>query len=464
MSIRSGAFLRPMCHAAAAVAFCFGTALAQVPNPVVTAVPSSVPAGDPSHDYIFFATNHLAGTGYVEQEFFIEGTANRYLTPPLTTGSVIDSGHPYKTRIVVRRPVDPAKYNGTVLVEWLNVTNGFDADNTWFFAWEHILRAGYAWVGVSAQNVGVSRLRNWSPARYGTLDVTQGGTVTGDALSYDIFSQAGQAIANPQGVDPLAGLHPRLIIGMGESQSASRLATYANSIQPLANFYEGLLLLSSLGNRIRTDLDVPVFKVLTEYDVTALEATVRQPDTSLFVTWEVAGTSHVDKHLRASREPLELRDLGVSSEALLAPQCGVQSIGTNVPTQYVMASALDHLVQWIGDAPPPPSAPRIEIAQFGNPSLAARDSLGLALGGIRLAELEVPIEYNVGTNTGPGACVRWGYSLPFAQSLIDELYRNHGRYVSQVSQVNDANVEAGYILEVDADISTGIAAHSKIGK
>ena len=72
MSIRSGAFLRPMCHAAAAVAFCFGSALAQVPNPVVTAVSSSVPAGDPSHDYIFFATNHLAGTGYVEQEFFIE--------------------------------------------------------------------------------------------------------------------------------------------------------------------------------------------------------------------------------------------------------------------------------------------------------------------------------------------------------------------------------------------------------
>jgi hypothetical protein len=254
------------------------------------------------------------------------------------------------------------------------------------------------------------------------------------------------------------------VIAIGESQSASRLATYANSIQPLANLYEGILLLSSLGNRIRTDLDVPVFKVLTEFDVTALEATVRQPDTDLFATWEVAGTSHVDKHLRASREPLELRDLGVSSEALLAPTCGVTSIGTNVPTQYVMASALDHLVLWVDDGTPPPSGPRIEIATFGNPSLAARDSLGLALGGIRLSELAVPIEYNVGTNTGPGACVRWGYSLPFAESLLAELYRNHGKYVSQVSQVNDANVDAGYILEVDSEISTSKAAQSDIGK
>jgi hypothetical protein len=43
--------------------------------------------------------------------------------------------------------------------------------------------------------------------------------------------------------------------------------------------------------------------------------TYASPDTARFKTWEVAGTSHVDKHLRASREPLELRDLGVSSEA-----------------------------------------------------------------------------------------------------------------------------------------------------
>ena len=64
----------------------------------------------------------------------------------------------------------------TVLVEWTNVTNGFDAENVWFFGWEHMLRAGYAWVGVSAQQVGVNRLKSWSP-RYGALDVTQGGTI-----------------------------------------------------------------------------------------------------------------------------------------------------------------------------------------------------------------------------------------------------------------------------------------------
>jgi hypothetical protein len=46
--------------------------------------------------------------------------------------------------------------------------------------------------------------------------------------------------------------------------------------------------------------------MLTEYDVENSEASVRQPDTMMFRTWEVAGSSHVDQHLRMSREPLEL--------------------------------------------------------------------------------------------------------------------------------------------------------------
>ena len=158
------------------------------------------------------------------------------------------------------------------------------------------------------RQVGVARLQTWNPTRYGALNVNDSGAITGDALSYDIFSQAGQAIKHPVGVDPLGGLKVRHMIAIGESQSASRLATYVNSIDPLADVYDGFVLLSTLGNQFRTDLTVPVWKILTEFDVENSEATVRQPDTAKFRTWEVAGTSHVDQHLRRSREPLELRD------------------------------------------------------------------------------------------------------------------------------------------------------------
>jgi hypothetical protein len=347
-----------------------------------------------------------------------------------------------------------------VLVEWINVTNGFDAENTWFFSWEHILRSGYVWVGVSAQRVGVDAMKAWSPNRYGTLDVTAGGTINNDALSYDIYSQAGQAIRAPGAVDVLDGLKPKVVIAMGESQSASRLATYANSIQPLANVYDGVLLLSALGNPIRTDSTVPVFKVLTEFDVGALEAAVRQPDTSMFRTWEVVGTSHVDYHLRQSREALELRDLGTSSEAAL--HCGVPTIGTRVPTQYVLAAADDAMVRWITTGTPPPTAPRIEIASF-SPTVIARDSLGLALGGIRLSQLAVPTAYNVGFNTGPGACNRWGYYIPFDIPMLDQLYPSHNEYVKQVRDVTHDNLQSGFILSVDADATVNAADASAVG-
>ncbi len=56
---------------------------------------------------------------------------------------------------MVRRPVDPATFNGTVIAEWYNVSNQWDQEVDWFQTHEHLVREGYAWVGVSAQRAGV---------------------------------------------------------------------------------------------------------------------------------------------------------------------------------------------------------------------------------------------------------------------------------------------------------------------
>ncbi len=135
-----------------------------VPNPtVVGPIPATVALGDPSHDYPFFATDiDLASRGYVEEEFFFEGTASRYdfppnvtaLSTPMTTGNVIGSA-PYKTRMLVRRPALAAQFNGTVLMEWLNVTALYDLDACWLSGHENMLRRGTAWIGVSAQRAGI---------------------------------------------------------------------------------------------------------------------------------------------------------------------------------------------------------------------------------------------------------------------------------------------------------------------
>ena len=156
---------------------------AGVPNPTITGpIPANAPPGDSSHDYPQTATSldlgrplDVTSLGYVEEEYFFSGTANVYSTPPLATGTIVSSGHPYKSRIIVRRPTSPAQFNGTVLVEWVNVTSGYNNDTLFRGSQDHLVRAGYAYVGVSAQRVGVqvppAGLTAWSPTRYGSLDV-----------------------------------------------------------------------------------------------------------------------------------------------------------------------------------------------------------------------------------------------------------------------------------------------------
>ncbi|SPE31875.1 exported hypothetical protein [Candidatus Sulfopaludibacter sp. SbA3] len=176
------------------IGFLFGA------NPIVSGpIARKTAAGDPAHNYPFFsALEDLNRRGYVEQEYFYSGTANRYETPAGATGKVIDGNHKYKTRLLVRRPADAKKFNGTVIVEWNNVTSGHDLDIDWYQIHDYLMRSGYAWIGVSAQRVGVAALKVWNKDRYGSLDVTADLTVMDDALSYDIFADVGRAAREPR--------------------------------------------------------------------------------------------------------------------------------------------------------------------------------------------------------------------------------------------------------------------------
>ncbi len=110
------------------------------------------------------------------------------------------------------------------------MTPGHDLDIDWLQAHDYWMRTGYLWVGVSAQRVGVEALKVWNAKRYGSLDVTHGGTITNDDLSYDIFAQAAQAVRAPGAVNIVGGLRVQRLFATGHSQSAGRLATYVNSV------------------------------------------------------------------------------------------------------------------------------------------------------------------------------------------------------------------------------------------
>src|SRR5215471_8230737 len=180
-SVRAAA-LGVACLLACSLAVAVSPAGAEVPDPTVTGpIPANAPPGDPSHDYPLLATAlDLASLGYVEEEYFFSGKANRYDLP---TATILSTGHPYKSRLIVRRPTSPEKFNGTVLVEWANVSSGFCNDRMFQLSQVHLLRAGYAYVGVCAQSLGVHGpvgLLKWNPNRYAGLDLSDHGTIPDD--------------------------------------------------------------------------------------------------------------------------------------------------------------------------------------------------------------------------------------------------------------------------------------------
>jgi Alpha/beta hydrolase domain/Lipase C-terminal domain/Lipase (class 2) len=419
----------------------------KVEGPIPGSLPGDRLAPDLEDTYPFFSTwVDLKAAGFVEEEFYVSGTANAFST----TGAKIESDVPYRTRIIVRRPAKQSKFNGTVLVEWQNVTAGYDLDALWNHT--HILREGYAWVGVSAQRVGVDQLAAWSPTRYGDLDVTGGRRFLTDQLSYDVFSQAAQAIRSSERVDPLRGLDVDTVLAIGASQSASRMTIYYNSILPqIEGVFDAYgFIVGSAPTRIG---DEPVFQVLSETDV---RSPVRPPDTGRFRRWEVAGSAHSGWNGREYRAPLQARDLGAVPEYSCA-----RPPFSRVPLHHVTAAAYDHLARWADGGPAPPTA---EPLVFNPDGTKARNELGLALGGIRLSQVDVPIALNTGDNAGESFCILFGTHIPFDEATLDRLYPSHRGYVSAVDEVDHRNVRDGYIVRADARQNHRDAEDSDIGR
>jgi hypothetical protein len=413
----------------------------------------------------------LAAAGYVEEEYFLDGEATGYRFAPgagLTLDGrwdvVPDATREFRTRLLVRRPGDPAAANRTVYLEWQNVSGGVDIDAAWIHNYEEILRSGYVWVGVSAQRAGVhgpplipglsQPLTLWDPERYDTREIAD------DALSYDIFTQAARAVGPGRpgdGVDPLGGTPVARVLAAGQSQSAGRLATYVNAVHPLARAIDGFLI-SARGAwvaplfgsgamitrepaRIRDDVDALVFRVNTEGEALS-SYVVRQPDTDTYRYWEIAGSSHQSAYSTVGVDGLFARDLSGPSRVGALPD-------NDLPAHRAMNAALAHLDRWLRTGEPPPGAPLIDIG--GDPVEVLRDPFGNATGGLRLPEVAVPLA-QYGPFGLPTISHRLrGFTVRFDPALLRQLYPDRADYLAKYAAATDAALEAGWLLPADAE-------------
>lgn len=446
-------------------------------------------------------TAQHAVAGLLEQEFRICGLAKRYrMADPAADlaaeladdvaadAACIDGGHPYTTRLLVRRPSDPARFNGTVVVEWLNVSAGQDLDFVYAATRELILRAGYAWVGVSAQRVGVERLVVWNPQRYAGLSVAAPlddpasnkpldpaqaftGAAGGDVLCWDIFSHVAMALrrspAAVLGVPSVARL-----VAAGESQSAFRLSRYFNAMQPGLGLYDGFLLYDRGDpHALRTDLPVKLISMGSEFFAEYAGAPPKDSGNQRW--WDLAGASHVslaemadyiDPQVR--RDGVQLLDGRVASLTEVLAQGGdpaAPPLWSRVPNADLMKAALHALTGWITQGVVPPSAPRLQLEMQGDgqedgqggPAHLLRDDQGRAIGGVRFAAYEVPTASNVGVTASPPRIA--GHHLDFTPNEMARRYGSPDQYVNLVTVAVRANVAQGFLLQEDAHRVVGEA-------
>ena len=165
--------------------------------------------------------------GYVIEEFFLSGAGNLYEFTP--TGIRVVSpcpaaatsgctNIPYTTRMIVKRPRRDRDFSGTVVIEPLNPSGGFDIAAVWDRSRELFTANGDIFIGWSSKSVIINALKQWNPARYAGLHwdylpFTPGSNSgVNDGITFDIAAQVGALIKTNGRGSPLHGLRVRHVI------------------------------------------------------------------------------------------------------------------------------------------------------------------------------------------------------------------------------------------------------------
>lgn len=441
----------------------------------------------------------LSEQGYVAEEYFLEGNAAVF-EPESALGVdghwTVRSGvtKPYRVRLVVVRPADRARFSGTAVVEWINVSAGGDAAPGWITMHREAISAGHAWVAVSAQKVGidggngldlgVAPLKQASPERYASLEHP------GDSFAFDIFAQAGQGVRH--NADTLfGGAGVKRLIAFGASQSAWFLTTYVNAVAPLDAAFDGYFLqarfsgaaplrdpnifgdLALPGTQLRGDLPYPVVVVESETDIVGEGisqggyAAARQPANDRLRVWEIAGASHADLSIFAVANadtdglPAAKRiRLWKPSRSLFGAMIDVPV--NSAPQQYyMMNAALRAMASWVaGGKAPARGEPIRTISSMDTSPIVARDALGRSEGGIRSPWADAPVMIHSGASklTHPiGRLV--GASRPLSAAELAGLYpRGEAQYLAAFEASLDEAVASGYFIPAHREEIMGLAA------
>jgi hypothetical protein len=455
-----------------------------------------VPGGPPSAN--------LPAHGYVEEEYFVSGTANIYQYDSNWNRTLKQANVPYTTRMVIRRPTDRAKFSGTVQYECGHPQMGNTGN--WNATKDYILRHGDIFVGVmcgadlitrrtpaTAPPTGAPFVLKWFDAkRYAPIDWPED-----DGIRYDVIAQTGALLKSKDKSNPLAAYNVQRIYCAGWSFTGSLWRVYINEgfhdeyrMPNGSPIFDGYLLgISSstfsggydplnndqnlpVGNprRVTKSVDVPVIEQMSENEaITNFGPQAPESDDlkSRHRLYEVPGLTHgngLGSGVNGMR--FQLTQHGYPAGAARGGvNAACRPTPSDVPMGDIAIASLSNMDAWARKNIPPPHAPRMKIDPATK--LGLKDTYGNTEGGLRTAQLDVPLA-RYGDNLDPACTVQRPQSpagsgfisvwrFPLSQEQLAVLYKNKDDYLSKFKKRLDELVKDHWLLQPEADKQFEIA-------
>ncbi len=421
----------------------------------------------------FVPTGHARATidefDYVEEEWFASGKAE---------------GHPYTTSLTVRRPRDPGRFSGVVVVEPVHAAS---AAPIWIYTSSYQMRSGHGWVAACSQKSVLDNfVRPANPERYVDLEIWSDAPppeTSGidsirlpadragiqarleqmrrqNILSTPILAQVGAALAT--GAGPFAGMGAPHVLLAGHSQTGAVVTDY------IANAHDGQRLVdgspvyhgyfpSGAPSVCFGPRDVPIVQVVSDGDIASHNGPGREgrgyrrddsdDPSDRYRLYELAGVPHMGTRYPPYNDTAMWQIDPTGTAGRLPPDAVMNSL----PHGELFNMGLHHLVQWVVNGITPPRADRIGVGPDGR---LLKDGHGNTRGGVRSAQMDVPrLKYTSTPGVddhGEPAFGVVGLEEPLPAAALQALYRDHADYVERFNHRLDELIGDGWFLAEDA--------------
>lgn len=447
----------------------------------------------------------LEAVGYMEEEYFFSGTANVYAKASDTQMTVLACNAPYTNRFLVRRPRDPAKASGRVVLEILNTSSYFDIDRVWVLLHDALLRNGDTYIAITSKPVTMMTLRKYDPQRYADLcwdnprhcllpsralgnfcGASQ--PETEDGLLWDMLTDLALDVRGKNAY--LGGMSVRQLYLLGWSQSGSDMIVYSNWFardrhrRGLDHVFDGYFCCApapavcpGLNQEESMDLragdgtlqfsDVPFLQMHTESENARLGTfesrmpASDRPDRQ-FRIYDIAGATHDSCETMQAyyRSHKEMERVG-----LYLTYPGSEPNPNHFPYEMAFRAAYRCLCQWCEEKILPPVVPAIAV---GPGLVNETDESGNARGGWRLPEINLPVcvYQPCCTPLIPGTpTFLYGAELPYSAEKLRDMYGTLARYRALAEQEADRAIAARLLEENDraACVARAVAKAAQYG-